>query len=134
MTDLGAISQAFDALKHATEILKALRGAETLYEKAELKLKIAELAEAVATARLGLLEAQTEIQNLKDQISRGSAEIRAKVVTREGVYFVVDGDRETGPFCPRCYEAEGRRMPLTRFSGPFAVIGTFNCPQCKATY
>jgi hypothetical protein len=134
MTDFGSIVTALDALKHATEILRLLRSADSVYEKAELKMKIAELAEAVATARLSVIEAQSEIQALKNQIARTSEEARAKVVKREGVYFMTEEGEESGPFCPRCFEADGRRMPLTRFTGAFTTFGKYNCPQCKATY
>ena len=134
MTDIGSIVQALGALKQATEIVKALRSAESMYEKAELKLKIAELAEALATARLSVVAAQAEIQALKDQIARSSEDARAGIVKRDGVYFIRDDGQESGPLCPRCFEADGRRMPLTKFTGAFKAIGKYNCPECKATY
>lgn len=134
MTDPASVIHALEALKHATEIVKAIRSADSMYERAELKLKIADLAEALATARLSVLEAQAEIQSLKEQLARSSQEGRGNIVQREGVYYAVDGAHESGPFCPRCFEADGRRMPLTRFGPAFFTIGKFNCPQCKAVY
>jgi polyhydroxyalkanoate synthesis regulator phasin len=68
------IELALDALKQASDIVKALRSADSLFEKAELKLKIAELAEALATARLSVVEAQSEIQALKEQVARASSD------------------------------------------------------------
>lgn len=134
MTDIASISQALSALKHASDIVKALRNADSLYEKAELKLRIAELAEALATARLAVLDAQAEVHSLKQDMARLSSDSRANIEKREGVYFIREAERESGPFCPRCYEADGRRMPLTRFTGPFTVIGKYNCPHCQANY
>jgi hypothetical protein len=131
---MGSIVQALEAIKQAADIVKALRRADSVYEKAELKLKIGELAEALATARLGMIEAQSEVQELKDQIARTSEAARSKVIRRDGVYFIRDDEHESGPLCPRCYEADGRRMPLTKFTAAFAAIGKYNCPQCKATY
>lgn len=134
MTDALSISQALTALKHASEIVKTLRNADVLYEKAELKLKIAELAEALATAQLSVLETQAEVHTLKQEIARMSADARGSVEMRDGVYFIREGELLSGPFCARCYEADGRRMPLAKFTGAFSAIGQYNCPQCKATY
>jgi hypothetical protein len=134
MPDLGSVVQGLAALKQASEIVKALADTNALYEKAELKLKIAELTEAVMTARVALLEAQTEIQSLKDQIGRLTTAAQATVVKRDNVYFLRENDQEVGPFCPRCFEADKRRMPLTPFTPAFRTFGKYNCPQCKSTY
>jgi hypothetical protein len=134
MADIASIAQALGALKQATDIVKALHSADAMYEKAELKMRVAELADALLAARIAVLDAQSEIQTLKDQIARSSAEARDNVVENDGVYYVRVGERELGPFCPRCFEADGRRMPLTAFTGAFKAIGKYNCPQCRATY
>lgn len=134
MPDIGLVVQGIEALKHASEILRVLRAADSALETAELKLKVAELAEAVATARLALLDAQGEIQTLKGQVADLSDDARRRLVKRDGVYFVKENGGEAGPFCPRCFEADGRRMPLTSFSSAFTAIGKYNCPQCKAVY
>jgi hypothetical protein len=134
MTDIASIGQALGALKQATDIVKALRSADVMYEKAELKMRIAELAEALATAHLSVLEAQAEVHTLKEELARLSTDARANIEKRDDVYFIREGEREFGPFCPRCFEADGRRMPLTRFTAAFAAIGKYNCPQCQATY
>jgi hypothetical protein len=83
---------------------------------------------------MSVLEAQVEVDNLRQELARLSADSRANIERRDGVYFMREGERESGPFCPRCYEADGRRMPLTRLTAAFAAIGKYNCPQCQATY
>jgi uncharacterized coiled-coil protein SlyX len=134
MTDLASIAQALSSVKQATDIVKALRNADTAYERAELKLKIAELAEALAEARLGILEAQGEIEDLKQRLAQAEKKNQTEPIKRAGVYFFKAGDTEVGPCCPRCFEADGKRMPLTAFTAAFRAIGKYNCPQCKATY
>src|SRR5574337_295100 len=54
MTDPKSILDALQALKVAIDIVKALRAANASFEKAELKFKVAELADALASARLGV--------------------------------------------------------------------------------
>lgn len=134
MTDFASIAQALSSVKQATEIVKILRSADTAYEKAELKLKIAELAEALANARLGILEAQSEIEELRQRLAKTEQKPLLEPIKREGGYFFKKGDTEIGPFCPRCFEADGKQMPLTAFTGEFRAFGKFNCPQCRATY
>lgn len=136
MTDPKSILDALQALKIATDIVKGFRAADLSFEKAELKFKVAELADSLANARLGVVEAQEEILALKRRIAdlEMAHDLRDRIVHRENVYFVRDGDTEKGPYCPRCFESGQKLMPLTALSGPFLALASYACPQCKAQY
>jgi hypothetical protein len=107
MTDPKSILGALQALKVATDIAKGLRSAEVSFDKAILKLKVAELADALADARLNTLDAQEEIVSLQRRIAEleKAQDLRSRVIHRNNVYFLRDGDTEKGPHCPRCFEA-----------------------------
>ncbi len=116
--------------------MKALRSADLSFEKAELKLKVAELAEALATARLSVLDAQEEIRNLHARIAELTAvqDMRSRIVQRENVYFIQDGETEKGPYCPRCFEVENSLILAAKLPNTFRNLGTYKCPHCKAVY
>ena len=61
-----AIATGLQALKQAGEIVKYIRSAEHSFEKAEIKMKVADLADALADARMSILDAQAEIERLND--------------------------------------------------------------------
>ncbi|MDE2058835.1 MAG: hypothetical protein KGJ27_03790 [candidate division NC10 bacterium] len=136
MADSKSILDVLQALKVATDIVKAFRAADASFEKVELKFKVAELADALANARLGVVEAQEEILAQKQRIAEleTAQDLRDRIVHRENVYFVRDGETEKGPYCPRCFESEQKVMPLTALSGPFRTFAYYACPQCKAQY
>src|SRR5574337_857983 len=131
MTDPKSILDALQALKVAIDIVKALRAANASFEKAELKFKVAELADALASARLGVVDAQEEILTLKQRIAEleKADDLRDRIVHRENVYFIRDGEIEKGPYCPRCFESQQKVMPLTALSGPFRTLANYACPQ-----
>ncbi len=56
MADMAAISAALTSVKAAMELAKLLRGADLSLEKAEGKMKLAELMEALASARTELAQ------------------------------------------------------------------------------
>lgn len=136
MADPLAIKTALDSLRTASDMVKILRSADASFEKAELKLKIADLAEALASARLAVLDAQEEIEELRTELAslRDQRTEEASVIKRDNVYYIRAGDQERGPFCPRCYEAEGTKMPVSELPPGFRDIARFNCPNCKAHY
>jgi len=78
MPDAPALLGALQSLKTASDILKILRSADAGMEKAELKLKIAELAELLADARMGVLDAREEIQSLQTRVEELEAALDDK--------------------------------------------------------
>ena len=58
MVDMAAISQVLSSIKAASDIAKLLKETDISLEKAETKLKLAELVGALADAKLELAEVQ----------------------------------------------------------------------------
>ena len=56
--DIAAIGSLLGSLKTATEITKFIRESDVSLEKAETKLKLAELVSALADAKLEAVEVQ----------------------------------------------------------------------------
>ena len=134
MAGVESIGAALQFIRSATDVAKAVLGAKAALTEAELKMRIAELLEALTNARVSILDAQTEIDGLQQTLLRRSAEARERLVTRDNVYFFRDGEGEAGPYCPRCYEAGGMQMPVTRLSKDWAPVWKYECPQCKNKY
>ncbi|HUQ48943.1 MAG TPA: hypothetical protein VM053_11985 [Gemmatimonadaceae bacterium] len=136
MTDPISVTNALSALKTASEMVKLIRAADASLDKAELKMKIATLAEALADARLALLEVHSEIDGLRATIAEISAinVDRAHIEKRDNVYWINDEGSKHGPFCPRCFESDHKRMPVTEMPHAMRQLGHYRCPQCKATY
>lgn len=127
------------SLKTASGIAKGLVAASTSVERAELKLKVAEIAEALADARSAVLDVQEENIALRARVAalEGSQADRSRLTKRDGVYYFASSDdaaTEEGPFCPRCFEVKQLRMPVTTLSSSFVGMGRYRCPECKAVY
>ncbi len=117
MPDITLISAALTSLKAAIDIAKCLRETDqSLLEKAELKLKLADLVGALADAKIQLVEVQDALATKDQRIAALEAafEIKDSVVRRYDAYYSVDGSgRPVGvPFCLRCWEVEHKRRQL----------------------
>jgi len=122
--DVPTISAALTGIKAATDISKAIMTAGASLEKAELKLRIADLVDSLTDARAKILDIR-ELLDQKDQ------EIE-RLKKREGlkfdgdVYWLENEDKsEDGPFCPNCFDDKGKCVHIHE-DGP----GWF-CYVCK---
>ena len=116
MPDITLISAALTSIKTAIGIAKLLREPDQSLEKAELKLKLADLVGALADAKIQLVEVQDALATKDQRIAELEAafEIKDSVVRRYDAYYSVDGSgRPVGvPFCLRCWEVEHKRRQL----------------------
>ena len=100
--DLTSITAALSSLKTATEIAKLIKDSDVTLEKAESKLKLAELISSLADAKIEiteiqqvLLEKDKEVRTLNTQL-----EMRAKLTWEKPCYWLKDGPQTDGPFLP----------------------------------
>jgi superfamily II helicase len=130
------IITALQATSQGLSVLKQLRDIEKQFDVATLKIQIAELAEALTTARLTLVEAQEELAKKDGEIAilKRNFEKVADTVEHEGFHYDKgEGDQPTGlPYCPRCQTLNGILMRVTRVQSK--QRGTVCCPHCKAEY
>lgn len=138
MPDFGAISAGISSIKVAIEIAKELKGATSAIKDAEVKLKIAELLEAMSEVKIQLVEAQDENLELKKAIKQLEAALarQDEVIFRDGYYYLAEPQegKPEGPFCSNCYSSNNRLTLLTEVTGTFRRFGKYHCPACEQRF
>lgn len=113
-------------------IARAVAEAQTEFDRADLKLKMAEVVNALADAKLALTEIRDEQREKDAELARMREAFQRKGETIEydGRHYRTDADgRPTGrPFCSVCFE-QGVLFLLDRAQGP---RGTMSCARCKS--
>ena len=132
---LESIGTAIGSVKMATDIARGLIAASGSVEKAELKLKIAEIATALAEARLALVDVQESLAGKDVRIAELEAAFSVKeslVRLYDAYYRVSPEGKPTGlPFCLRCWDVDHQQRPLVSSAINHRV--TF-CNVCKSSY
>lgn len=135
MPDIASISAGLQAVKLAIDIAKDLRSTESAFKDAEAKLKLVDLMEALAEARVQLLDAQEENLALQKEIHELQSKLNEKdeVVFRNGLYYYADPKpgKPEGPFCPHCYQTKDKLLLLKKAEPAFQVFGEYVCSSCK---
>jgi hypothetical protein len=129
--DFTAVTSLLGSLKTASDIAKLINESDISLEKAEAKLKLAELVSALAVAKLEaagidqiLFEKQSLIQRLEQQAS-----IREQLVWQEPSYWKKNGKELEGPFCQHCYDTKHDLVRL-QCKGE----GYWECYACKNNF
>lgn len=130
--DIATISAALGSIKIATDIAKLISESSGSLEKAEFKLKLAELISNLADAKIkiteiqqALLDKDAELRKLREQLL-----IKGKLKWEPPYYWVVDEGRKDGPYCQQCYDKNHELIRLHDFYGE----GYWECKTCKNTY
>jgi hypothetical protein len=116
MPDLSTIGAVLGSLKTATEIAKFIRESDVSIERAELKLKVADLIGALADVKLELVELQdaftTKDQRIKEL--EEAFETKDSLVRRYDAYYKADPDGQPlgAPYCLRCWESDHKQRML----------------------
>jgi hypothetical protein len=129
--DIASVSSLLGSLKAATEIAKFFRESDLTLEKAEAKMKLADLISALADAKIEASQVQQDLHEKDQEILRLQSRIRMKEsLTWEQPYYWAETDgRKDGPFCQHCYDGEGK---VVRLQGDGR--GYWNCKVCKNNY
>lgn len=118
MPDIATIGAVLSSLKTATDIAKFLRESDLSLERAELKLKLAELVGALADAKIELTEVQEALSAKDKHIAELEDAFQSKDVfvrRRDAYYHADESDNPTGvPFCLRCWENDHKKRQLVR--------------------
>lgn len=131
MTDIATISSILSSIKTATDIAKLIKESDISLEKAETKLKLADLISSLADARIEIANIQ-EMLISKDQSIKElkeSINIKEKLNWESPYYWLMDGSKKEGPFCQHCYDD---RNKLIRLQGDNS--GYWECKTCKNSY
>ena len=108
--------------------------AEKEFDKATLKLRIAELSGSLLKAQLALGEAQLELTEKDAAIAKLQANFKQKadLIEAHGFYYRVakSGKPQGRPYCPHCLD-KGHLMMTVLNEKPGRLLA---CPTCKNTY
>ncbi len=128
MSDIG---MAVGSVKSAIEIAKTLKDSADLFDKAEVKLQLAELIGSLADAKMQIAEIQESLIDSEQE----KKELRKKLETKDNMifeksyYWKLIGEVKDGPFCQRCFDADEK---LIRLQGGNNDV--WRCAQCDKTF
>ena len=129
--DISSVTALLDSLRAATDIAKLFRESGLTLEKAEAKMKLAELISALADAKITASQVKQELCEKDQEISRLNERLRVKeALTWESPYYWSEGERgRDGPFCQHCYDGDGKLVRLQGYGR-----GNWECKVCKNNY
>lgn len=129
------IAGSISAVTAALGLVKELRMIDAQFDKAELKLKIADLTEALSEAKLGLVDVAQQLQDKDREIAGLQKRVRYRtenLIDIDGFrYELKDGQPFSTPFCPVC-EHKGLMLKITRDQN--TPGHPYKCPSCRADY
>ncbi len=136
MEPILALTTAITSIKTATEIAQLLKTTDNSFEKAELRLKIADMMNALADTKISIAELKDIIQEKDEQIKTLTELNREqlnseKLEYRDGLYFSNDGD---GPFCTACYDTKKMKVRVNQMPKNFRDFGKYRCPNCSSKF
>jgi len=131
MPDMAAIGALLGSVKTATEIAKFIRESDVSIERAEMKLKVADLISALADVKMELVEFQ-EAFAAKDERIRELEEAfqtNASLVRRWDAYYTADMDGEPAgaPFCVRCWDIDHKQRRLVHDAKDYRTRICIDC-------
>ena len=131
MPDLTTIGAALSSLKTATDIVKFLRESDLSFERAELKLKLADLLSSLADAKIELAEVQETLLEKDKKIAELEDAFHKKdsLVRRYDAYYTADesGNPIGVPYCLRCWENDHKQRQLVHNSKEYRIRVCTSC-------
>jgi rRNA maturation endonuclease Nob1 len=145
MPDFSVVTASLQSIKVAIDLLKEAREVARSLQNAELQLKLANLAEALADAKLKIVEVQEENLHLREELAqlKLKQDLRSRVTKRDNVYVPQAGEIDgygTVPWCTNCFDTQGTLISLHHKVASSIGIGNhsvtsykWECPNCKSS-
>ena len=131
MDILGGIAAATEGLKLVNE----LRKIDKELDKAELKLKLVDIADSLFNSKQTLQDAQEREIGLNRQIRDLETKLafRARSEDQNGLLYELnnDGDRTGEPFCNLCFVREDKQFRMRRILATVSWGEHYLCDHCK---
>ena len=129
--DFTAVTAVLGSIKTATDIAKLIKDSDLSLEKAETKLKLADLIGTLADAKLEVVGVQQTLAEAEARIRDLENELKTRKMLRwkDPAYWLDSEHGEDGPFCQKCYDTDTN---LVRLQGNGQ--GWFECKACKSSY
>jgi hypothetical protein len=134
MTDIAAIASLLSSIKTATDLAKLVSESGLTLERAEFKLKLADLVSSLADAKLELSSVQEAIQNKNREIQelKDALALQAAMVFESPSYWRIVDNGKDGPFCQQCYDANGKTIRLQSYGEGHEKY--LACKTCGSTF
>lgn len=134
MADISSLSTAIAGIRHATEIARLIRDAGPTLADAEQKLKLAELLNALADAKIAIAELKDNAEEKDSELKRMREALTTKAkLKHSGTFYTSEGD--TTPYCPRCWEVDHRSIHVAPEVWEVKISAFVRaCPECKVFY
>jgi len=129
--DMTMVSGILGNIKTATEIAKLIKDTDLTLEKAETKLKLADLISALADARIEVVNVQEALSQAEERIKalQKELEIKGDLTWKEPLYWLQRPDGNEGPFCQHCYDTGHKLIRLLAYGS-----GWYRCTACDNNY
>lgn len=129
--DVASIGSLMSSIKTATDIAKLIRESDLSLEKAETKLKLAELVSALADAKMEAAEIQQSLLDKDEEIRKltSAAKLQANIRWEQPCYYLKGADGNDEPYCQNCYDSE-KKLSRLHTDGE----GYFKCRVCDKAY
>jgi hypothetical protein len=135
MPDITIISTLLAGIKTAFDIAQTLRTTDISLEKADLKLKLAELIDALADAKIGITEINSLVHKKDQEIAKlkDALKLKSNLVRKKGAYFETDenGQARGDPYCSHCWETEHIAVHIHQNPELHRIM---ECPHCKSEF
>jgi hypothetical protein len=133
MPDIASIGVVLSSIKIATDLAKLVKDSDLSLEKAEVKLRLAELINTLADAKIEIAEIQDLLRE-KDTLIRQLTQkndLEASIVYEAPYYWKMIEEGQDGPYCQRCYDDKHK---LTRLIEKPNIRGSYHCNVCNTWY
>jgi hypothetical protein len=129
--DVAAIGSLLGSLKTATDIAKFVRESSVSLERAELKMKLAQLIEALSNAKIEAADIQQEILDRDQRIRelQVAAAIEIELRWEQPCYFRKNEQGTDDPYCQNCKDSTGKLSRLHTDG-----VGYFQCRVCEQSF
>lgn len=128
---IATITSAISSLKAATDIAKLIKDSGYTLQKAEIKLKLADMLGSLADTKINLAEVQELLLEKDKLIKELEARLNLKEKLKwESPYYWLDYDgNKEGPFCQQCYD-NGEKLIRLQNRG----LGNWVCKTCNNSF
>ncbi len=95
------------------------------------KTKDLKLLEKFISFQQSAMELFDENRKLKAEIEilNKGKKLRGTIVYKDGVYFLLDNNKESGPYCTRCFDKDKNLIRLRIWENGYAT-----CLECRSEF
>lgn len=133
ISTIAAVGTALASIKTAIEITQTMKASELSYTEAEYKLKLADIYNSLADAKMSIAEFKELLISKDEQIKILEEKVKEKENLQYNEKYQIyesmeDSSKILGKYCTRCYDDEKKLIRLDEQENGFM------CKKCKTFY